>query len=144
MWIASRPNAFMATLFVGFVAGFFLGAHAVLNSNAFAFMMLGCAAVGAGFGYAVPRRAVGPSSLSLIASAPRAASSRNAASPRRDRGSLVGAPSSDAIDDAQAAIVSLGYGEREARSAVASALATLDDDADASAIVKAVLRARNR
>jgi hypothetical protein len=147
VWIASRPNAFIITLFVGFVVGFFLGAHAVLNSNATASTMLGCVAVGAGFGYAAAaRRArLGPSSLSPIASAPRAASSRNATfSPRRDRRSPVAAPSSDAIDDAEAALVSLGYGVREARNAVAAALANLDDDADASAIVRAALRARGR
>jgi hypothetical protein len=34
MWIASQPNAFIATLFAGLVAGFFLGAHAVTGSNA--------------------------------------------------------------------------------------------------------------
>ena len=33
MFILSKPNAFIATLFMGLAAGFFLGAHAVTGSN---------------------------------------------------------------------------------------------------------------
>jgi hypothetical protein len=122
LWIASKPNAFVTTLLVGFIAGFFLGAHAVLNSNATAFTMLGCVAIGAALGYAACR-AGRPSPFSPPA-------------PRNPKSS----PPSDTIDDAQAALATLGYGAREARIAVASALASLGDDATVSTIVRAAFR----
>jgi hypothetical protein len=125
LWIASKPNAFLTTLLVGFIAGFFLGAHAVLNSNATAFTTLGCVAIGAALGYAACR-AGRPSPLSpFLPSAPRNPKS---------------SPPSDTIDDAQAALTTLGYSAREARIAVASALASLGDDATVSTIVRAAFR----
>jgi Holliday junction resolvasome RuvABC DNA-binding subunit len=75
-------------------------------------------------------RALSPNAAAIIAS-------------DRHTSAQASASVSPSIEDAEAALASLGYSAREARSAVASALATLDDDAaDAAAIVKAALRAR--
>jgi hypothetical protein len=49
--------------------------------------------------------------------------------------------SSDA-DDAEAALRNLGFDARDARVAVASAVATLSDDADLASIIKTALRAQ--
>jgi hypothetical protein len=132
MWIASRPNAFIATLFAGLVAGFFLGAHAVTGSNAAGANMICAAALGAIVGFAAGRRMP-----------PAASPFPPAASPPPPAASPAPAHSlSPSIEDAEAALASLGYSAREARSAVAGALSSLDDAADAATIVKAALRAR--
>jgi hypothetical protein len=130
MFVISRPNAFITTALAALIVGFFLGAHAVLNSNATAFTMLVCIAIGAALGYAVARRA------------PRIASLRNTTPYCRNREPPIVGPSNDVIDDAQSALVSLGFTVREARVAVASTLTTLGDDATVSTIVHAALRAR--
>jgi hypothetical protein len=124
LWIASKPNAFITTLLVGFIAGFFLGAHAALNSNASAFTMLGCVAIGAMLGYAARRAGRSSPLLPLTPRNPKSSPS----------------PPSDTIDDAQAALTTLGYSAREARIAVASALASLGDDATVSTIARAAFR----
>jgi RuvA, C-terminal domain len=134
MWIASQPRAFISTALFGLVAGFFLGVHAVTGSNAAGASMICAAVLGAIVGFAAGRRMP-----------PAASPFPPAASPPPPAASPAPAPAhslSPSIEDAEAALASLGYSAREARSAVASALATLDDDADAAAIVKAALRAR--
>ena len=125
MWIASKPGAFITTFFAGLVAGFFLGAHA---SHADAGL------------YIVAALAV----VALADSWRDGRNRRGGTPPSMPRATLAAQPSSAAMDDAQSALATLGYSAREARTAVAAALATLDDDAEASEIVRAVLRARNR
>jgi hypothetical protein len=130
MWIVTRLNAFGITFLAGLFAGFALGLHAV-------------------------RADIGPWVLGAVALVALAGSWRDG----RRRGAKAGAPSaplptpraalaahptSAATDDAQAALVSLGYGAREARDAVAEAVTSLGDDADASTIVRAALRSRSR
>jgi hypothetical protein len=127
VWIVSRLNAFGFVFLTGLFAGFALGVHAIQSSPG---AFVGCAALGALLGAVAARRF------------DRSAPQPSPPSPTPTRAPLHSP--SPATDDAEAALVTLGYGAREARTAVASALATLDDDADASAIVRAVLRARNR
>jgi Holliday junction resolvasome RuvABC DNA-binding subunit len=49
-------------------------------------------------------------------------------------------PATAGIEDAQAALVGLGYKARDARKSIVSAIATLDADADVAAIIKAARR----
>jgi hypothetical protein len=125
MWIVSRLNAFGFVFLTGLFAGFALGVHAIQSSPG---AFVGCAALGALLGAVAARRF------------DRSAPQPSPPSPTPTRAPLP----SPATDDAEAALMRLGYGAREARTAAASALATLDHDADASAIVRAVLRAHNR
>jgi len=140
LWIASKPNAFIVTLFMGLVAGFFLGARAVTASNAAGSSMIAFAIFGAIVGAVLARR-FDRADRSRECDPPRSTRRLPAvlppSAPDRERASQ-----SSEGEVAEAALRSLGYGVREARTAVASAIATLDDDADASAIVKTALRAR--
>jgi RuvA, C-terminal domain len=138
MWIASRPNAFIVTLFVGLAAGFFLGAHAVTGSNVPGESMIGVAVFGAIVGAVLARRfdRAGRSREAC----PRPDRGCDPALPRIDPVAPRAGPASAGIEDAQAALVGLGYKARDARKAVMSALATLDADADAAAIIKAALK----
>jgi hypothetical protein len=127
MWIASSPNAFVTTLLVGLIAGFFLGAHAVTGSNATGASMIGVAVFGTIVGAGLARRFGRGQAVSCECDPPRTARRRPTLSPGSD----------PAIEDAEVALRNLGCGARDARAAVTSALATLGDDADAAAIVKA-------
>jgi hypothetical protein len=79
------------------------------------------------------------SALVMIGLAAKAGRQREPA-PRRaaERKSLM----SGAADDAIQALLALGYGRRDAATAVASAASSLGSQADTSALVKAALRAR--
>jgi hypothetical protein len=123
LWIVSNLKAYAVTFLIGMFAGFALGAHA---SHADAGM------------YIVAAFAV----VALAGSWRDGRNRRSGKPPSMPRATLAAQPSSAAMDDAQAALATLGYSAREARTAVAAALATLDDDAEASEIVRAVLRAR--
>jgi hypothetical protein len=155
MWIASRPNAFFSTLLVGLIAGFFLGAHAVTGSNATAISMAAFTAVGAVLGAgAMARRnrarcegTIPMPACPLPATYPRLNDGNDPSADtealRRRRTTPPPPPdrvSAAAIDDAETALRNLGFSVREARSAVAGALSSLDARADAATIVKAALR----
>ena len=140
MWIASQPRAFISTALFGLVAGFFLGVHAVTGSNAAGASMICAAVLGAIVGFAAGRRTPPAASPFPPAASPPPPAASPAPAP-----AATPAPArslSPAIEDAEAALASLGYSAREARSAVAGALSSLDDAADAATIVKAALRAR--
>jgi hypothetical protein len=134
VWIVSSLKAYATTFFAGLFAGFGLGVHAVRADigpwifGAIAFVAL------AGLWRDGRWRGARAEASSLPPSPAR----------RTPRAALVAHPSSAAEDDAQAALVSLGYSAHEARNAVAGAVAALDGDADASAIVRTALRGRNR
>jgi hypothetical protein len=125
VWIVAGLKAYILTFAGGLFVGFALGTHAVHAD-------------------------IGPWLVAALALVALVGLWRN--SKRRGaRAEPVPAPlppplaphsNSAAMDDAQAALATLGYGQREARNAVAKAVDTLDDDADAAAIVKVALRAR--
>jgi hypothetical protein len=131
MWIASRPNAFVTTLLVGLIAGFFLGAHAVTGSNAGGDSMIGVGMLGAIIGGVLGRRACPDRwfgcSASLECNPPR-------------RRALLAPSQLSGAEDAEAALRNLGFSVRDARIAVAGAVSSLGDDADATVIVRAALR----
>ena len=130
MWIASQPRAFGITLLCGLIAGFFLGVHAVTNSNEAGTSMIGVAVFGAIVGAVLARRFDRGQAVS-----------RECDPPRTTRRRAVLPPSQTSeTEDAEAALRSLGFSARDARVAVTSALAALGDDADAAAIVKAALK----
>lgn len=129
MWIASKPSAFISTLLVGLIAGFFLGAHAVTGSNEAGASMIGVAAFGAIVGAVLAQR-FGHSG-SRECDPPR---------PARRQASLPPPQSSSEAEDAEAALLNLGFSARASRAAVAGAVSSLGGDADAAAIVKAALR----
>jgi hypothetical protein len=146
VWIVSRLNAFGLVFLAGLFAGFALGTHAVMGANAPATSMAAFTAIGAVLGVVAARRF------------DRAGRGREAC-PRPDRGcdpscpridpplpriepvAPRAGPASAGIENAQAALVGLGFKARDARKAVVSAIATLDADADVAAIIKAALRA---
>jgi hypothetical protein len=124
VWLVSGPKAYILTFAAGLFAGFALGVHAV-------------------------RADIGPWALGAIVAAVLVAEARRRRTGPTPSTPFLPAPTptptpshtpSPEIEDAEAALRNLGFGARDARVAVASALASLGDDADVAMIIKAALR----
>ena len=123
MWIVSRLNAFGLTAFASLMAGFFLGAHAVqADPNALVVVAALCLIIG----YAVGQRRAARAKVTCLPNAPQC-----------------GAPpaphDTSGIDDAISALRNLGLSAKEAKAAIAGAVAALGDDADVSSLIRAGL-----
>jgi hypothetical protein len=120
MWIVSRLNAFGLVFLAGLFLGFGLGIHAIQASPQ-AFALVGGIGVAVGFAFG-GRRPATPTPPPATASAPTPAFTKPTA-----------------IDDAISALRNLGMSNREAKTAIAGAVATLGEDADLSTLIRAGL-----
>lgn len=133
MWIVSQPRAFIVTFLCGLIVGFFLGVHAVTGSNPAGASMICVGVFGAIVGAVSARRGCPRPDRWFGCSA-----SRECDPPRRR--ALLPPSQLSGAEDAEAALHNLGFSVRDARIAVAGAVSSLGDDADAAVIVKAALR----